>query len=542
VIRRPRGASGPAPGETAPGISVATLAWAVIAALFIGLRLAASFTMPVFGPELDHLGGAWLARVGVEDERYIPTLFQAITSLLLRLDAAETYPRLVAVAASASIPLALYLLRGRLGDAGAAGALLLLALNPVGIALGASANAMALDEAVSVWFFAAFVRGWTAPLPAAAMGFGAALCGPGPSLVLVARLVTARGAWWVPRRDSLLAGAAAAAAGLLFASARFGLGFQELTVPPLDLLAAGSERRWATLSAGEAVLLYLAPLVAAAVLAGLAAALGRGPRLPGLLFAWLGFAAGWWAFSAWHENPAPAAALATPAAIVAGPMAVAGVGAALRRHSTLAAAALAGAAVLCLLAGAIVADWARLERSGPAAEQALVALFLVGAAASCAVVVYARAAAWFVPVAGVLGLALLLAGASRIAVGASEPLLSPLSPPLARQLREAALAHREATGLEIVVHPRLAADVAWSFRDSGTLVISSRVPPAAGFVLWPVDEPQPEGFAMLAGDWALTRSIRTPTADTLDFLHWWLDRNTLVPRPDRIAVYTRSEP
>ena len=82
----------------------------------------------------------------------------------------------------------------------------------------------------------------------------------------------------------------------------------------------------------------------------------------------------------------------------------------------------------------------------------------------------------------------------------------------------------------------------WPFRDSGVLLVSSRVPDTAEFVVWPLDAPPPVGFVVLAGDWALTETIRTPTADLLDYLHWLLDRNTLAARPDQIAVYTRDQP
>jgi hypothetical protein len=156
--------------------------------------------------------------------------------------------------------------------------------------------------------------------------------------------------------------------------------------------------------------------------------------------------------------------------------------------------------------------------------------------------IYVRAATLLIPIAVAIGALWLLSGTARISTGAGEPLVSPLSPQGARDLRNIALESVAATGDLIVAHPDLEEDLVWPFRDSGTILIATRIPPAAGFVLWPVDAPAPAGFRPIEADWALTRTIRAPTADTLEYRHWLLDRNTLASRPDRIAVYTRAEP
>ncbi len=536
-------ASGPGDVAQSPRtLSVSTVAWVLAGLIFIVPRLAAAFTMPVFGAEIDSLSGAWLASTGTGDRRYIPTLFQGITALLLTTDDSELWPRLAAVIASATVPIGFWLLRPRLGEIAAFVALLAVALNPVGIGLGASANASALDETVAIWVFVAFARGWWNPGSAFAAGLLCALCGPAPSLVLLAKLVTTKIALSTVPRSHLAAGSAGLVIGLLVASSRFGLGFDSFIVPPFDLLAAGSERNWSTASAGEVALLYQVPLFAGAVAALVAAIARRRPPRDALAMAWLGFAGGWWLFSTWQETPVPAGALGAPAAVVIAPALVRGIAAAFAVDRVFAAVGLSAAAVFLVLAGANVADWARVEDSGPAGEQALVALFLAAAAGSCAFIIYARASAVFVPVGAILGVVWLVAGAARIATGAADPLLSPVSPGLARDLRDAAIATRAETGGDIVVHPSLAEDAVWPFRDSGTLIVASLVPPSASYIIWPSDATAPEGFVPVEGDWALTRSIRTPTADTLDYLHWLLDRNTLAARPDRIAVYTRPGP
>ena len=61
-------------------VSVAQLAWIVAGTAFFAYRLAAFLSAPVGGVELDSLAGAWQAHAGTPDERFIPTLFQAISA------------------------------------------------------------------------------------------------------------------------------------------------------------------------------------------------------------------------------------------------------------------------------------------------------------------------------------------------------------------------------------------------------------------------------------------------------------------------------
>ena len=150
-------------------LSGETLAWATVSALFVGLRLGTIWHAPVAGAELDHLSGAWLARIGAPDDRYVPTLFQALTSLLLRFDSVDTWPRVMALLSLCSVPFAVYLLRPRLGRAGALLALLLLTVDAPLISLGTSASAMGFDVGITLWLFVAMTRPTLA-----AMGAGGA--------------------------------------------------------------------------------------------------------------------------------------------------------------------------------------------------------------------------------------------------------------------------------------------------------------------------------------------------------------------------------
>jgi hypothetical protein len=230
-----------APAETRPALQVPVLglAWAVVAVAFVALRIAPIWHTPVAGAELIHLSGAWQARVGVADNRFVPTLFQALSALLLHWSSSEIPSRLLAFAATATIPGALYALRGRLGDAGALIALILLAFDGPAITVGASASAMGFDLAIALWLFALTTRrsipGWLAALA----GFAVATAGP-ITLPLVAGWAIVhllRRSYPPPVLASWCAGGVVI--GVLLATFRFGLGIDGgLRIPPFQLFAA----------------------------------------------------------------------------------------------------------------------------------------------------------------------------------------------------------------------------------------------------------------------------------------------------------------
>ncbi len=129
--------------DAAGGLSVGALAWGVLAVLFVAVRAGTALGAPVGGVELAGLSGAWQAHVGVDDARFIPTFFQALAAFTFEWTTSEMPARVLALLATASIPVAVYRLRPRLGEAGALFVLLLLAIDAPAVLLGATASASA---------------------------------------------------------------------------------------------------------------------------------------------------------------------------------------------------------------------------------------------------------------------------------------------------------------------------------------------------------------------------------------------------------------
>ena len=99
---------------------------------------------------------------------------------------------------------------------------------------------------------------------------------------------------------------------------------------------------------------------------------------------------------------------------------------------------------------------------------------------------------------------------------------------------------RESPGL-LVVHPSFEQDITWPFRDSGTLVVSSRVPENAAILIWPKTAPRPEGFNAVEGDWNLLQSPELPTDSPLNYLRWFTNRNSLAINATAASVYVREK-
>jgi YYY domain-containing protein len=85
-------------------VPIEAVAWSAVGLVFALIRLWPVWQMPVGGAELEHLSGAWNASIGLEDERYVPTLFQALTALLFSFTTSEIPARLVAFLATATVP------------------------------------------------------------------------------------------------------------------------------------------------------------------------------------------------------------------------------------------------------------------------------------------------------------------------------------------------------------------------------------------------------------------------------------------------------
>jgi hypothetical protein len=536
----------PAPFAT---VSVETVLWLTAAAVFIGVRIGTVWHAPVGGAELIHLSGAWQASIGQSDDRFVPTLFQALSALLLRVDGSATLSRLLAVAACATIPLALYLLRGRLGQAGALIALLLLALDGPAISLSSQASAMAFDLPLAIWLFVLMTQddtqGWVA------MGAGLAVTTAGPiPLAVVAAWAVVR----LARADYPDVGMAAwcgagVVIGVVLTTFRFGLGIDGgLRVAPLDLFAASFDQVWSSPFGIEVAVLYSVPILVAGVAAAGVAAWrmwgARSAQRDGLvLLAWAGIAALWFLASARSHTTVPLVALTTSLALIAGPALTEAAVAAWRADWVRARFYIPGAVLAFAIAVCWMLDWARDGRTGPGSDELLVAalciaaLSLLGLAASNR---DARATVFAALLA--VGVLPFLAGGLGVGLGSDGELIpSPNSPQLARLLRDTALATVAKQGGEIVVHPDLENDITWPFRDSGTIVVASRVPADASFVVWPASAAAPgDGFSPLAGDWQLLRAPDVPLSGFLAYLKWFSDRNSLSITSEPVAVYVRA--
>jgi hypothetical protein len=540
-----------APAETRRAVQVPLigLVWVVAAVIFLALRLAPIWHTPVAGAELIHLSGAWQARIGVADDRFVPTLFQALSALLLHWSSSEIPARILAFAATASIPAALYLLRSRLGEAGALLALILLTFDGPAITAGASASAMGFDLAIVLWLFLFTTRervpGWLAAI----VGFGVATGGP-----IVLPLVAAWAIVRLLRRSypspALAAWAAGGVvAGVLAATFRFGLGIDGgLRVPSFQLFAASYDQLWSTTSELDMTLLYALPVL----LGGLAAVVvavsrmyrDRTAETDGLvLVAWAGAAAAWWLSSVNSHTATPLVALTTPLALILGPALVEAITAMWRADWHYARWLVPGALLLLAVALAVGIDWAQTSTVGSTSEKLAVAGLCVLAVAAFAILASARESLPTV-FAGLLAIAALplFSGALGVALSTNgEPTPSPQVASQARELRNIALQSVHDNGGLVVINSAFKDELTWPFRDSGSIVVASRVPPDATFVIWPKDAPAPEGFAPINGDWSLQRELHAPTADFLTYLRWFSNRNVLSITSEPVAVYLRAK-
>jgi len=548
-VTEPTAAAPEPAGPRGPTISVSTLAWVVVAAVFVLMRLGPVWQAPVGGPELIHLSGAWQAREGVSDSRFVPTLFQAISTALLHWNNSEVPSRFVAFLATATTPVALYLLRPKLGNAGALLALVFVVFDGPQIALGTEASAMGLDLAVTAWFFVALSRpgipGWLW----AAVGFAVASAGP-VSLPLVTALAVMAAAGRVRRHTNRRL--AFAGAGVLVAvsstTARFGLGMDGLRLAPIDLFALGFDEPWSSTTAFGAFELYSWPLVVGGVAAGAIAAFEAYRRRtfdpPALLLpVWAGAALLWSLASLRSANTVPLAALSLPLALMLGPAVARGTEAMARMPRTgwqLAGVLLAAAAFLALVGSFNVLTWADVGDVQDNREVALVTGFFLMAAAAVGYVALDRRSAPALLIAALaVGSMFMVAASLGVALsGIEEPIPSPRMTLQAPRLRALTLDSAASSGGKVGINPLLAADATWAFRDSGAIVTAQ--PDEAAVLVWPVDLPQPPGWAPLEGTWALTETVTPPTSGVLDYVAWLADRNRIAIHQAPVNVFVRA--
>jgi hypothetical protein len=531
------------------GLPIAALAWVAVSTFYVFMRGLGLFSVPVGGLELWSLAGAWQAGAGLVDDRYVPTLAQAVAAGLLRLDEGELLPRLVAFAAALTVPVSLFALRRRFGEPAALVTLAILAFDPLQIALGATATAAAFDLPLAFGTLALWSALGPRPWLLAVLAFAWTTAGPaGLPLALAVGLTAIRWRGGFPLRQGLH-GVAGAAAGIAAASFGFGAGWQGVTVPPFDLFADGFASTWSSESTGTLFLLYAwvptafaaGYLFAATVVRQALPAVGS---FEAVLFAWFAIAAGWVLLAGGVHDPLPAAALTASAAPLAGRGVVWLVDALSTADWARAGWPLAAAMfALVTLTGPIL-DWARLDRVGAVSEVvAVVALAGVTTAALGLLLLWPSTR--LVPLAPIAALAAIpwLAGGFAVATGSPhEPLPAPITTLQASEIRDIVQGPaRDPAGI-VAIHPTLAEALTWPLRGSHGLVVTSRVPPNASIVIWPTDDPPPAGFRSIDGRWVVLRERHGPDIAPLDYLRWLWNRNILPVRDVTAAVYTREQP
>ncbi|MCL6644459.1 MAG: MFS transporter, partial [Dehalococcoidia bacterium] len=519
-----------------PTIPAAALAWAAAAAAYAGMRIAALLSLPVGGLELWSLAGAWQARAGFDDPRYVPTLFQAISAALLHLSESETPSRLLALAAALTVPWSLYALRRSVGEPAAIVALLILAFDPLQLALGPAASVAAFDLPLAFGSLALLhrlgPRAWLLGL----LGFLWATSGPAGLPLLFAAVLAAPRVRAMPWLHIAAAGVGSLA-GVALASAGFGFGWQGVTMPPFDTFALGYNEHWSSETSRRLFALYAwGPALVAA--AGLAIeALSQKSRAfpPGLhraVAAWFPAAAAWLFLAGSAHDLLPVSAVTAAAAIPAGSALVRLIdrlGEVDWRNAGWPLAAALGA--LLVIAGPLL-DWARLDRVGRSAEVAAV-IVLAGVAAG-GITLVARSPrnrpAAILPFAAAAVIPW-LAGGFAVATGSpNEPLPSPVTTLQAAEIRDIVTGPAWDPAGVVAIHPDIADALTWPLRGSRGLVVSSRVPPNASIVIWPTGGSPPDGFRTFEGRWALLRERRGPEPGFLDYLRWLANRNTLPVR------------
>jgi len=527
-------------------VSVATLVWVAATAIFLALRLGNMLQAPVAGAELVHLSGAWQAREGIADERFVPTLFQALSAAILFLTSSEIGPRILAFFATATIPLAVFTLRSELGRAGALLTLIFLAFDGLALNLGVSASAMGLDLAITAWLLVAAMRPATPPWAWALLGFLVVTAGPLPLALVVAmaltRLLERRR---LARGPRLYAAAVGVAAGVIATSAGFGFDFDGIVIAPVELLIAGFDETWSTATTFEAILLYGSPYLLAGATAiafhGLhVRRTGRTDTFTLLLLLWTGVSLVWFLASAGSRSTTPIVALTMPLSLLLGPAAARALSAMAYADWRISGPVLGAAALVLAIAVYAMLDWGRLDRTGPTAEVllvsgmfGLVAVALIGLAASPRTAPSLAAAALFVAAFPVVS------GAFGIAFpGYGEPIYSPFQSRQVPQIRFTARELAGSTGGSVVVHPSLASDVTWPLRNID--VVTASEPGAdTAFVLWPSGQPAPEGMLPLGGSWALVSRVESPVSSPLKYLRWLTNPNVLAVSHDPVDVYSR---
>lgn len=381
-------ATGSRSGGAVVEVSASAVAWVVAGALFLLLRVAPIWQAPVAGSEFAHLSGAWNAVSGVNDDRFVPTLFQALTTGLLNFDAHEAWPRLLAFLATCSVPVAAFRMRAFIGEGPALVFLVLLALSANLVGLGANASAYGFDIPIALWVALAMLSS-RVPLPAiGALAFLVATAGPLPlALVLAYALVRLARADY-PSQAALVAAGVGAVAGVAFASLGFGWGVEGLVVPPLAVLALSLDQEWLSASVGELFLLYTWPLALAGAAACAyqlwqrrsqrAAESRDAARWVDASLVFYGLALLWCVATLGAGTEAPLTALSLASAMAAAIPGARLIEAMLNADWRRAALPVGLALFFLAIAAVVVIDWARFDNGGPLGAMLLSVTLVVG--------------------------------------------------------------------------------------------------------------------------------------------------------------------
>lgn len=521
-------------------VPTAPLMLAGAGGLWLLVRGLAAANGLVGGAELASLAGAWSAKAGEADARFVPTLAQALTAAAFELTPSPYVPRFLLLALGLLLlAVAVAWLRPVAGDARLAALVALAAIDPLGIALGLG-SAEALDGSVALLLLAVSLRPPASPVVWGIVGFltaaggatlfPAAVAFAGAAIVAVPHVDRRRVAW-------LVGGAAAAA---LAASFGFGFGWQGVTVPMFEDVGAVFDGGQATAPAWVFAVLYGGPLLAAGALAA-ASILFRPDALASAeraLVAWWGVAVAGIVAAGSAEALAPAASASLASLVLAAwrfPSAVAGLRRCAWREARWAVALLLG---LLGVAAMSAFSWAH-GRLGAGSGTLALALAAAAAVLTASLLRQRRTrAAALVPGAAIAA-AWLVAMASRAAAPSwHEPLYSPLSSPQDATLRFVALELR-GDG-QILVHPGLEEAAVWPLRDVGTIAVGSRPEAGDSLLIWPADAAAPEGYRALEGRWTLTWSSEPPRG-LRSFLRWLSDRNSLPRGAVEVRIFTRAE-
>lgn len=243
-----RGQASEAAPRRAPRLTVEHVCWAAVALIAAGLRLLSLDATPLGAIEGSRALGTWLAAQGRPPAGWGGSLTEALTALVFKVfGAGDAGARVVPALAAVALVLSFWMLRRRIGRAAALAAALLAALSPTLVADGRAAGGQSLGMALAVVFAALLLdcierpepERFVAPALLLAWGLGTDgtfVAGAGLALVWAAlRLTWLRDAdmpaLWpalAQARDRLLRAAPIAAAGLLLACSRWGLGFARL--------------------------------------------------------------------------------------------------------------------------------------------------------------------------------------------------------------------------------------------------------------------------------------------------------------------------